>query len=923
MPEAWRAIYEDSDSDTAPAAAAPPSAPAKAQASALPALPAVVALRKRSEAKSATRSPPAVSALPRPSEPKVPSPKERSRSPPRRPDHARGALGLLEPDSSDSGDEAAKSHVQKEPLVSGAPSVPARETEEPRIDVMPKVIGASRPQAVDLEAQREIISPPEDVPVPKARLPPPAESAAAEVRDPSAAASSRPPRDGGRMVRSLRSFLGPDEGLAAKWSEGPLALRGGSELPEAIASRLRGYQRKGVSWLYERLFIENRGCLLTDEMGLGKTVQVACALAVGLFAAPKESGASGAISPALVLCPPTLVGNWARELRRWAPFEVEVLTPSCSCESRQRLVQRVAAGLIDVLVASRGLLSRPHESTNPGVMATEALLARRWGCVVIDEVHQAKNHKGQLHKAIVALNSPRKLGLTGTPLQNSLSDVWTLLRTVEAHEGWDIAAFESRFSRPIAKGQKRKATAKDLAVREDALKEFQELLARNCLRRTKDDVALMLPGKNDRVVPCPLSHIQQAAYRNLLASPDFQIALGKRELCICGAGRPCMCGSGPVWRYVHRRQAEAKGLEDEWAAADECVCRGRKSPKCISLSLIVILQRLCNHLEQLKPDPQPPKDSAEAEQQELMRELCEHAFRGIEHNLCTQRRVANRLQLGDPEACGKMQVLLPLLRHWRRRGQKVLVFSRSTRLLDILEACLWQQGWSPAVLRLDGSTAVAQRQRLVDEFNTSTTRAIFLISTRAGGVGLNLTAASVVVIFDPDWNPFSDLQAQDRSFRIGQTRVVEVYRLLGAGTIEEQVYVRQVWKQQLAAAAIDGTRSARRLDDQSFGLGSLFELHDSSMLPALMAEAFKNRNPHEESVEAGVQSSKTCAGHRAHIQRRSGDLVIATARKLSRKLVKTRRRPWRSSTACSIKSTMPRYFATTRRRISSWQTWTT
>ncbi|CAJ1461101.1 unnamed protein product, partial [Effrenium voratum] len=193
----------------------------------------------------------------------------------------------------------------------------------------------------------------------------------------------------------------------------------------------------------------------------------------------------------------------------------------------------------------------------------------------------------------------------------------------------------------------------------DALKEFQELLARNCLRRTKDDVALMLPGKNDRVVPCPLSPVQRAAYQNLLESPDFQIALGKRELCVCGAGRPCFCGSGPVWRYLHRRQAESKGLEDEWAAADECSCRGRKSPKCMALSLIVMLQRLCNHLEQLKPDPQPPKDDAEAQQQELMRELCEVAFRGIDHNLCTQRRVANRLQLGDPDACGKMQARSP------------------------------------------------------------------------------------------------------------------------------------------------------------------------------------------------------------------------------------------------------------------------
>ncbi|CAK0829914.1 unnamed protein product [Prorocentrum cordatum] len=203
-----------------------------------------------------------------------------------------------------------------------------------------------------------------------------------------------------------------------------------------------------------------------------------------------------------------------------------------------------------------------------------------------------------------------------------------------------------------------------------------------------------------------------------------------------------------------------------------------------------------------------------------------------------------------------MQVLLPLLRHWRRRGQKVLVFSRSTRLLDILEACLFQQGLSPQMLRLDGTTPPGNRQRLVDEFNTSVARSVFLISTRAGGVGLNLTSASVVVIFDPDWNPFSDLQAQDRSFRIGQTRVVEVYRLLGAGTIEEQIYVRQIWKQQLARSAIDGTRSARRIDDSSFGLGSLFELHETSMLPSLMAEAFQcahGQVPTAEALEGGVR----------------------------------------------------------------------
>jgi len=665
----------------------------------------------------------------------------------------------------------------------------------------------------------------------------------------------------------LASFIGPDEGQAPRWSEGPLPLPDGVELPECIAACLRPYQRDGVVWLYERLFLEARGCLLTDEMGLGKTVQVACCLAAGLYGRSDCSSKGDIGGPVLVLCPPTLVQNWARELRRWGPFAVEVLTASGGPSGgRLRSLQRLEAGLVDVLVASRGLVRTDEDAVAP--MADNGLCGRSWGCVVIDEVHQAKNPKGLLHRALVSIDCPRKLGLSGTPLQNCMSDVWALLRIVGAHERWDQGGFESHFGKPIARGQKRKATIRDLSVREEALKEFRELLDRSCLRRTKADVKLMLPGKNDRIVPCPLSCVQRAAYKNLLESPDWQLAAGKRELCVCGAGRPCLCGTGPIWRYIHKRQAEQKGLEDEWAAADDCVCRGRCPPRCLSLSLIVVLQRVANHIEVLKPDSEPPKDSGEAAQQALMRDLCEIAFAGIDHNLCAPRRVANRLQLGSPDACGKMQMLLPLLRHWRRRGQKVLIFSRSTRLLDILAACLWQQGCSPEVLRLDGGTPSGHRQRLVDEFNTSSTRGIFLISTRAGGVGLNLTSASIVVIFDPDWNPFSDLQAQDRSFRIGQTRVVEVYRLLSAGTIEEQVYVRQVWKQQLAAAAIDGTRHARRLDDGAFGINALFELHDDSLLPSLMAEAYTMRSSSAAARPAVVETSE--AGIRIFSDQRGG-----------------------------------------------------
>lgn len=764
-----------------------------------------------------------------------------------------GALGLLEPSSSDSEAaelprDGARTNASQ---ALAAPATPQSATPPPRTTAAFAALAAgvggarqdSPPRCMEAdevaEAETQAADAPEEPSDPQprqqpspSRLPPTAPSAASPPRAPRASAEAL-----------MEAFLGPDDGLAPRWAEGSLTLSGGVVLPERIAACLRPYQREGVRWIYERLFVEGRGCLLTDEMGLGKTVQVACALVAGLYCRPRNG--SDGLGPVLVLCPPTLVQNWARELRRWGPFAVESLTPcSGAGQNRLRALRRLEAGLSDVMVASNGLLrgsgsGAGHDGGGEGI--EENILLRAWGTIVIDEVHQAKNPKGLLHRALVSLNCPRKLGLTGTPLQNSLSDIWSLLRAVGAHGDWELAAFESRFARPIARGQKRKASVRDLAVREDALKEFKELLDRSCLRRTKGEVALSLPGKNDRIVPCPLSYVQRAAYRNLVASPDFQLALGKRKLCVCGAGRPCLCGVGPVWLYVHRRQAEQKGLEDEWAAADECACRGRSPPRCLSLSLIVILQRLTNHIEQLKPEAHAPRDSFEEAQQGLMRDICELAFKGIEHNLCTSQRVANRLQLGSPEACGKMQVLMPLLRHWRRKGHKILVFSRSTQLLDILEACLWQQGWSPQVLRLDGTTPSGNRQRLVDEFNASATRGVFLISTRAGGVGLNLTSASVVVIFDPDWNPFSDLQAQDRSFRIGQTRVVEVYRFLGAGTIEEQVYVRQVWKQQMAASAIDGTRSARRLDDGASGLSALFELHASSVLPELMAGAFTTR----------------------------------------------------------------------------------
>ncbi|CAD7939136.1 unnamed protein product [Amoebophrya sp. A120] len=214
------------------------------------------------------------------------------------------------------------------------------------------------------------------------------------------------------------------------------------------------------------------------------------------------------------------------------------------------------------------------------------------------------------------------------------------------------------------------------------------------------------------------------------------------------------------------------------------------------------------------------RDRAAADSQELEKRISLH-----------QSSAGSLLRNASVKNCGKLQMLLKLLRLWQvnvTEENKVLVFSRSTKLLDIIETTVKAHGFRN--LRLDGSTPAKLRQGLCQEFNTNPQLFLFLISTRAGGVGLNLTAANKVVIFDPDWNPCMDLQCQDRAFRIGQSRHVDVYRLLAAGTVEEQMYYRQVHKQQISRLCVDNVKTTRRLDsDHLDRLDRFFRFDDEAI----------------------------------------------------------------------------------------------
>ncbi|THG99115.1 hypothetical protein EW026_g3177 [Hermanssonia centrifuga] len=308
----------------------------------------------------------------------------------------------------------------------------------------------------------------------------------------------------------------------------------------------------------------------------------------------------------------------------------------------------------------------------------------------------------------------------------------------------------------------------------------EKLLPKYFLRRTKSLIKDQLPNKYDQVVFCPLTKMQIKAYKQILETEAVYNMIHKDEKCDCG------------------------------------------SKETFYMSTLI---KISNHLALILPSPSDTPD-----QTMRNRELCEQAF----PNGNAPRYGPAMLR---PEYCGKWLVLEALLKEWRKdRTNKVLIFTKSVKLLEMLEYHLNAE--SLGFVKLDGSTKQAARMPIIDEFHEDPDKFVFLISTLAGGTGLNLTGANKVVIFDPNWNPAHDLQAMDRAYRYGQTRDVEVFRLLGAGSLEELIYARQVYKQQQMAVGynaslqtryFEGVQGDKAKQGELFGVRNIFRLHEDAL----------------------------------------------------------------------------------------------
>ncbi|EPB77667.1 hypothetical protein ANCCEY_03258 [Ancylostoma ceylanicum] len=331
----------------------------------------------------------------------------------------------------------------------------------------------------------------------------------------------------------------------------------------------------------------------------------------------------------------------------------------------------------------------------------------------VDEGHKIRNPKAQVSQTVKQLHTPCRLILSGTPLQNSLTEIWSLIDFVYCGKLNSLETFTERFAIPITQGGYANATKQQLVTAYKCAVVLRDAISPYILRRLKKDVkrSLDLPDKNEKVLFCELSPEQRRLYLD----------------------------------YLNSRECRN-------------IFRGRLDP-FVGLTL---LRKLCNHPDLVTGGPNRHGEFDESEDPSK--------------------------SFGFPDRSGKMRVLMQLLTIWKKQGgEKALVFSQSREMLDVLEKKFQNDGFT--YLRMDGSTNIGSRQKRVQQFNEDPDIFIFLLTTRVGGLGINLTAANKVVIFDPDWNPSTDTQAKERSWRIGQERSVTVYRLLCAGTIEEKQFL--------------------------------------------------------------------------------------------------------------------------------------
>uniref|UniRef100_A0A1B0BLR0 SWI/SNF-related matrix-associated actin-dependent regulator of chromatin subfamily A containing DEAD/H box 1 homolog n=1 Tax=Glossina palpalis gambiensis TaxID=67801 RepID=A0A1B0BLR0_9MUSC len=495
--------------------------------------------------------------------------------------------------------------------------------------------------------------------------------------------------------------------------------------------KLADYQLIGLNWLTVMHKQQMNG-ILADEMGLGKTIQV-----IAFLAYLKENNLAKAAH--LIVVPSSTLDNWAAELSRWCPSLV-VERYHGSQEERKRMRIRFAkegfTGFDILLTTYHIVASTPEER--------KMFRVCKLHYVIFDEAHMLKNMTTQRYANLITINAEMRILLTGTPLQNNLLELMSLLCFVmPSFFGKNVEDIKSLFAK---KNKAENGNEEVSQFQETQVERAKRIMKPFVLRRLKKDVLGNLPKKHTQVEKVPMSEIQKRYYNDLV------------EYYSNNKGEICSGDRAGVTIMVEMRKLANHPLLARYFFDDA--------------KLREFSKRLATVPTYKKSNPQYIFEEMAVMSDFQVWQLCH------KHELLD-------VKIPEDLICdsGKFQFLDSLLPKLKAEGHRVLIFSQFTMMLDVVEKYLdiRKHGYC----RLDGSTAVEERQDMINDFNTDSGIFIFLLSTKAGGVGINLTAADTCIIHDIDFNPYNDKQAEDRCHRMGQTRPVTIYRLISESTIEE------------------------------------------------------------------------------------------------------------------------------------------
>ncbi|KAJ3604702.1 hypothetical protein NHX12_029442 [Muraenolepis orangiensis] len=524
----------------------------------------------------------------------------------------------------------------------------------------------------------------------------------------------------------------------------------GLMLLKEVHEKLYDHQKEGVSFIYKLYRDGLKGGILADDMGLGKTIQVIAFLA-GMYD-------GDLVKHTLLVMPTSLITTWTKEFAKWTPgMRVKEFHGTKKAE-RTRNIEKVQR--------RGGVIITTYQMLIPNWQQVASYNGQEfiWDYMILDEAHKIKTSSTKTAKSAHAIPAHNRLLLTGTPVQNNLQELWSLFNF--ACQGALLGTsktFKTEYENTITRAKEKDATPGEKALGLKMSQNLMNIIKPHFLRRTKADVQKKNSQTEKENHSKPANGDDSDKEKRIGA---IMPELGRKNDLI-------------IWTYLSDVQ---ENIYRQFLSLDHIkeLLTTTRSP----LAELNVLKKLCDHprllsgaaslgLEDGTPESQGDED-------------CMKTSNNLDH-------ITDDTLIGES---GKMVFLMTLLERLRMEGHQTLVFAMFRKVLDILERVLGNRGFK--TIRLDGTIIqMAERERRITLFQNDKQYSVFLLTTKVGGVGITLTAANRVVIYDPSWNPATDAQAVDRAYRIGQTKNVVVYRLITCGTVEEKIYRRQVFKDSI------------------------------------------------------------------------------------------------------------------------------